>query len=430
MRRYPAYRDSGVDWLGEVPEGWEVAPLRRIAVLNYGDALASDIRDESGRVEVFGSNGPVGFHTSANALGPTILVGRKGSYGALNWSEADCFAIDTVYFVDRTGTRANLRWLFYALHLARFEGSSQDTGVPGLSRNVAYGARLPLPPLPEQTAIAAFLDRETAKIDALVAEQRRLIALLREKRQAVISHAVTRGLNPEAPLKPSGIDWLGDVPEGWEVVQLRRLIKAFEQGYSPDCFAYPAAPGEWGVLKSGCVNRGIYREEENKALPPNVEPRPQWEVAPGDLLMSRASGSPELIGSVAVVGDTQGRILMSDKIFRLKLQPAIFREFAYWTFASDGLRAQIVNAISGGDGMANNLPQSSIKEFVCALPPLIEQQEIAAFLAAESQKTDALVTEAETAIALLQERRAALISATVTGKIDVRDLADTATEAA
>ena len=136
--------------------------------------------------------------------------------------------------------------------------------------------------------------------------------------------------------------------------------------------------------------------------------------------MSRASGSPELIGSVAIVEETQGRILMSDKIFRLRLEHSIRSDFAYWMFASDALRAQIVNAISGGDGMANNLPQSSIKEFKTVVPPLREQEAISVYLRAQATKLDTLTATAESAISLLQERRAALISAAVTGKIVVR----------
>lgn len=283
--------------------------------------------------------------------------------------------------------------------------------------------RLPLPPLPEQWAIAAFLDRETVKIDALVAEHRRLIELLREKRQAVISHAVTRGLDPTARLKPSGVDWLGEVPEGWEVVPARRIIQRMEQGKSPECDSFPAEPGSWGVLKTGCVNRGFYNEAENKFLPAGTEPHAEYEVKSGDVLMSRASGSPDLIGSVARVRNTQGRILLSDKIFRLHLGPDTDPNFVVLLFGSRPLREQIVLAISGGEGMANNLPQSSILEMICTKPPVEEQAAISAHLRSRRERYDNAMNEAESAIVLLQERRAAFISAAVTGKIDVREAA-------
>ena len=187
--------------------------------------------------------------------------------------------------------------------------------------------RFPKPPLPEQTAIAEFLDRETAKIDGLMGEQRRLIELLKEKRQAVISHAVTRGLNPNAPLKPSGLEWLGDVPAHWMVASVRRVVQRIEQGWSPECFGRPADGNEWGVVKSGCVNRGTFVEQENKALSETIEPVPEYEIRSGDVLMSRASGSPELVGSTAYITAVRPKLMLSDKIFRIHPEPIIDRRF-------------------------------------------------------------------------------------------------------
>src|SRR5208283_2094067 len=120
------------------------------------------------------------------------------------------------------------------------------------------------------------LDRETEKIDGLVGEQRRLIEMLKEKRQAVISHAVTKGLNPHAPMKPSGIEWLGDVPEHWEVKPLKYSITKVEQGWSPQCESEPAAENEWGVLKVGCGNRDKFDPTEQKSLPLDVAPMPNY----------------------------------------------------------------------------------------------------------------------------------------------------------
>lgn len=455
-RRYPAYKDSGVEWLGEVPEGWHVEPLKHNTYLKarvgWKGLNSSEFEVESYAYLITGSDFRGKFvdwsacyqvDEARYADDPYIqlqdgdlLITKDGTIGKLavvaGLDKPAC--LNSGIFLIRPTRSYGSDFLYWVLSSNAFavfcDLRTFGSTINHLYQNVFQDFAFPIPSLPEQSAIAGFLDRETTKIDALVAEQRRLIDLLREKRQAVISHAVTKGLNPNAPLKPSGIDWLGDVPEGWEVVQARRLIAVFEQGYSPECHAYPSSPGEWGVLKSGCVNRGVYREEENKTLPPDIEPRPQWEVSVGDLLMSRASGSPELIGSVAIVEATQGRILMSDKIFRLRLEPIVRTDFAYWMFASDALRAQIVNAISGGDGMANNLPQSSIKEFRTVLPPVSEQEKIAAYLRAQTAKLGAVTATAETAITLLQERRAALISAAVTGKIDVRHLAPKETEAA
>jgi len=280
-----------------------------------------------------------------------------------------------------------------------------------------------VPPIEEQSAIATFLNRETGKIDALIAEQEKLLTLLAEKRQATISHAVNRGLNPSAPMKDSGVPWLGEVPAHWKVLALRRLIDRFEQGWSPECEARPTDPGEWGVLKAGCVNGGEFDAQENKTLPLSLVPREELELKSGDVLMSRASGSPKLIGSVACVMNPPSHLMLSDKIFRIRLSADVDPRFFAVAMGSTPLRQQIEQAIGGAEGLANNLPQASIKDFWMSLPPVEEQLTIVDFLVCERAKLDDLAWTAERAIALLKERRSALIAAAVTGKIDVRQAA-------
>ena len=228
-RPYPRYRDSGVEWLGDVPEHWDAHRLQFICRFAYGDSLPSEVR-EDGDFAVFGSNGVVDAHNDVNTRAPVIVIGRKGSHGQVNFSDQAGFAIDTTYYVDERHTSADVRWLYYALICADLRDVSMDSAVPGLSRDHAYAKRLPIPPLDEQRAIAAFLDRETQRIDALVEKKRRLIERLQEYRTALITRTVARGLPPEAAraagldpsprMKPSGVEWLGDVPEHWEVTRI------------------------------------------------------------------------------------------------------------------------------------------------------------------------------------------------------------------
>jgi type I restriction enzyme S subunit len=308
-----------------------------------------------------------------------------------------------------------------ATDYAKFiDGSTRDKLTQGSMNDIP----IPWPPIAEQIQIATFLDRETAKIDALIAEQQHLIELLKEKRQAVISHAVTKGLNPDAPMQPSGIEWLGEVPAHWTVASVRRVVRRIEQGWSPDCFSRPAEFDEWGVMKSGCVNRGIFVEQENKALPETLDPVSEYEIHAGDVLMSRASGSPELVGSTAYIDATRPRLMLSDKIFRIHPRPNIDCKFFVAVFNSRVMRSQIERSISGAEGLANNLPQSAMKGFFIVVPPTDEQHSIVSFLANETAKLDTLTTEAQCAIDLLLERRTALISAAVTGQIDVRPEAE------
>ena len=440
--RYPAYKDSGVDWLGEVPAHWEVVRLNTTATCNDEVLLESTAEDyEIEYVEISGVQAGQGITETAtlpfgNAPSRARRVVRDGDVListvrtylraiAQVKSPPENMIASTGFAVLRP-RRIDSRFLGYACHAEGFvsEVIARSVGVSYPAINASELARLPipLPTAPEQTAIATFLDRETAKIDALVAEQEKLIALLQEKRQAVISHAVTKGLDPSVTMKDSGVEWLGEVSVHWEVCALRRVIAAIEQGWSPECYAREAEEQEWGVLKAGCLNGGNFRPSENKALPPELPPEEAYEVRVGDVLMSRASGSPELVGSTALVKATRERLMLSDKISRLKLKEFVNAAFFVAALNSRPLRIQIENALSGGNGMANNLPQSSLLTFAMAVPPLAEQATITVFLEQETAKLDTLTAEARSAITLLQERRTALISAAVTGQIDVRGL--------
>ncbi len=208
-KSYPSYKDSNIKWVGKIPVTWQVMRLKYIARLCYGESLPADARSE-GEVPVFGSNGPVGFHSEPNTLAPVLVIGRKGSFGKITFSDQPCFAM-------------NLRWLFYALLPLRLDAISEDSAVPGLSRELTEEQWLPVMPLPEQLAIAAFLDHETARINALIAKKERLIELLQEKRVALMSHAVSKGLDFTEPMKDSGVEWLGEIPAHWEACQFKRI---------------------------------------------------------------------------------------------------------------------------------------------------------------------------------------------------------------
>jgi type I restriction enzyme S subunit len=221
-----------------------------------------------------------------------------------------------------------------------------------------------------------------------------------------------------AKYKDSGVAWLGEVPAHWGVCAVRRAVDRIEQGWSPECEATPADDDTWGVLKAGCLNNGIFDASENKTLPPGLVPMPEYEVCSGDVLMSRASGSPELVGSVALVRETRPKLMLSDKIFRIRLGREISPSHFVWTMSSRPIRSQIEQALSGGNGLANNLPQSVLLAFQLAVPPRHEQDAIASFLDRETTKIDALVAEQEQLITLLKEKRQAVISHAVTKGLD------------
>ncbi len=389
---YPKYKQSGIKWLGHVPEHWEVKRLRYVCRFAYGDSLASEDR-EDGDVSVYGSNGPVGCHVAANTRRPVIVVGRKGSYGKVNFSSREVFAIDTTYFIDDRFTATDLRWLFYALGTLGLDAVSKDSAVPGLAREDAYAHSVATPPPREQRAIADFLDRETVKIDTLVAKKRALIEKLKERRTALISRTVTRGLNPNAKLKPSDIDWLGDVPEHWNVKPLRRLA----------------------MLKSGM---NITSEE--------LEEGGEYLVFGGNGIRGYSSrfthdGSYVLIGRQ---GALCGNINYASGQFWASEHAVVVSPLTVFatTWMGELLRAMNLNQYS----LSAAQPGLSVERILALripVPPVPEQHAIADYLDRETTKIDGMAAKVETAIERLQEYRMALITAAVTGKIDVRRIA-------
>lgn len=438
LPRYPEYKDSGVDWLGELPADWKVRKARRLFQQRRASALATD--EQLSATQKFGVIPQRLFMEREDQK----LVLALGGTGNFNHVEQDDFVISLrsfqggierswfegcvspAYTVLRPAKELAPRYWEYLLKATSFISALQ-TVTDGIreGKNISYAQfgslELPKPEFEEQTGIAAFLDRETAKIDALLAEQEKLIALLAEERQATISHAVTRGLDPSVPMKDSGVEWLGEVPAHWKVCAIRRVLTGIEQGWSPECLSRPAEGSEWGVLKTGCVNGGVFNPAENKALPETLPGNPQIEVRKGDLLMSRASGSPSLVGSAALAEDPPPRLMLSDKIFRLHPRSTTLPRFLALALGTRYIRYQVGRAISGAEGLANNLPQSSLKSFMIVIPTIDEQREIVGRVSELVSRLDNLTSLAQRAIDLLKERRSALIAAAVTGQIDVRE---------
>ncbi|MGK5094158.1 restriction endonuclease subunit S [Deltaproteobacteria bacterium TL4] len=228
---YPQYKPSGVEWLGEVPEHWIQKRFKYAVWLSRGvDLPIEELID--GNYPVFGSNGIIGFHNQFTTRGPCVVVGRSGSVGEVNYVEEDFWAHNTALFIQHFKGSIP-RFSYYLLLVIDLKSLSAGSAVGTLNRNYIHDVAISLPPLPEQQAIAAFLDRETGRIDSLIAKKQRLLKLLAEQRTALISRAVTKGLDATVRLKPSGVEWLGDIPEHWEIWKLAHLTTRIGSGKTP-----------------------------------------------------------------------------------------------------------------------------------------------------------------------------------------------------
>ncbi len=405
------YRDSGIEWLGDIPRHWGVTLLKRICDLSYGDSLPEDKRND-GDIPVYGSNGIVGLHDISNALAPVIIVGRKGSYGKLNYSTEKVFAIDTTYYIDESTTTRNIRWLYYALSCLQLDEGSKDSAVPGLSREDAYKHCVPVCNSYEQQAIASFLDRETARIDALISKKERMIELLKEKRIALITQAVTKGLDPSAKMKDSGIEWLGEVPEHWEIVKLKFIGNALiGLTYSPDSIVF-----ENGILvlrASNIQDSSLSLDREDDVYVETQIPS-KLMVIENDILICSRNGSRALIGKSAVV---KGIVHATFGAF-MTVYRSRFNTFIRWV-----LQSSMFSSLCSGyvTSTINQLTQDSLNNITVPLPPENEIERISEFLESEIQRSETLIVKTENSITLLREYRSSLIHSAVTGKIDLRD---------
>jgi type I restriction enzyme S subunit len=448
---YPKYKDSHVNWLGEIPNSWSVSPLKFHLDRNDGgvwgddpDGVADTIVLRSTEQTVDGNwaiQDPAPRKLSAGDARAALLVegdllvtkssGSSLHIGKTTIVTAEVAELGCCYsnFMQRLRTAESLRpryaWYLMNHRLLREQFdvySNSTTGLANLNATILGKAQLALPPVGEQDSILRFLDIETAKIDALIAMQEQLVARLREDRTATITHAVAGGLDPKVAMKDTGIEWLGEVPAHWHQAQMRHIVDRIEQGVSPQAYAELAEDG-WGVLKSGCVNGGVFQDIQHKKLPAEFEIDPLIVVNEGDLLVCRASGSADLVGSTAIVRELKYRLILSDKIFRLIPSSRVRSDYLEWVMNSLIYREQVRGAISGAEGLANNLPISSLRSFRFPVPPLSEQKQIATYLAERCSTIDALTDKAQESTGVLREYRSALITDAVTGKIDVRGAA-------
>ncbi len=336
---------------------------------------------------------------------------------------ADEAAVNEHVFLLRVSPENHPKYYFYFVQSSLAQDQIQlevrGSAQPGLNSEFRNVLVAPRPPRQVQRAIADYLDRETARMDALVAAKERVLGLLAEKRRVLITRAVTRGLDPHAPLRDSGILWLGEIPAHWRSVRLRFLISHLEQGWSPEAENREPSEDEWGVLKLNAVSRGRFDPSASKALPRDFPVRVGLEVRSGDFLVTR-SNTPSFVGDACFISDTRPGLMLCDLIYRLTLiaERIDGRFLAHFLTLPEG-RGQIETNARGTSNSMVKISQEHIKDWRVPVPPLDEQRAIVERLERETAKLDDMRSATERTIALLKERRAALIAAAVTGQIDV-----------
>ena len=430
---YEEYKDSGVEWLGMLPQSWECIRLKYVAELE-GDKIEpysqhkyvgmENVESGNGKYLTKMDTTPEGLSTSF--LEGDVLFGKLRPYLAKSLLASFSGICSSEFLVLRS-RMVNPKFLNYYTLTEEFinqvDSSTYGSKMPRASWDFISLMGVPVPKYEDSQKIANFLDHETAKIDTLIEKQQQLIKLLKEKRQAVISHAVTKGLNPNAPMRDSGVEWLSEVPEHWEKLSRIKYISSLKgrqgwQGLKADEYI---DEGPYVVSSAHFTNHQIQWDICPHVSSARYERDSNIQLAEGDLLLMKDGAA---MGKLAYVDKLPDKTCLNSHLLLFRPvkgseQLAYNPRFMYYFMQTDFFQEHI--RIYGTGVTFLGISQQAIGNYRLVFPSLVEQKKITAFLESETSKLDDLEVKQHQMMYLLQERRTALISAAVTGKIDVRN---------
>lgn len=433
LPRYAKYKDSEVEWLGDVPAHWNFTRPKHICTFTTGwtpptgdssayegDNLWANISDLGGRT-ISDTTKRISDEAISKArisISPrgSLLFSFKLSIGQVSFVGRDMYTNEAIATF-RSSDQLSVAYAYFAFPLFLVENAAENIyGAKLLNQELIRSALLALPLKPEQEAIATFLDRETAKIDALITEQEKLLALLAEKRQATISHVVTRGLNPDVPMKDSGVPWLGEVPAHWKIAPLKFLVSLRSGGTpSKDRLDFWDGQVPWAsardlkseTLSDTALHLTDLAMESGASV---LLPAGTVLVVVRGMILARTFPVTEALVPMAINQDLKGVLPKS----------GLNQSFLVWLLR--GTANESLQRLDEAGHGTKALRMEAWTSMAMPVPPVIEQREIVAFIKNQVADVDKLVLGAERAIELIKERRGALIAAAVTGKIDVRGL--------
>ncbi len=432
-QKYSEYKDSGVEWLGTIPNHWSLKKHKYIAVFskgknpellfdNYSDGLYPYLSMDSlrGKVEskyaeykkglvLVQDNQPLIIWDGSNS--GEFVLGKKGLLSSTMASASLIYKIQDKYY-----------WYLCVCIEPEMRKYATGMGIPHVNGEELRGILLPLPDLNEQAQIANFLDHETAKIDTLIAKQEKLIELLKEKRQAVISHAVTKGLNPDVTMKDSGVEWLGQVPEHWRITPLKYQVETINGfGFSSNDFCDEGVP----FIRAGNIKKKSITNVEIFLPQKVVNKYKRVILSSGDVVISMVGSDPTIkesaVGQVGIIPtDYEGAVPNQNIVILREKGCNLLKKYLFYSLCSTAYRTHL-DIFSHKLANQAIISSSLIISAKFIMPSLEEQLEIISYLDKQLVMFDEMMLKAESAIQLMQERRTALISSAVTGKIDVRN---------
>lgn len=404
MPTYEAYKDSGVEWLGEVPDDWELKPMKYLVDIRNGLDHKHVLSDNG--YPVYGSGGQFAFATGYLLDGEAILLGRKGTIDRPLHVKEKFWTVDTMFYAVPKPF-VNGRFFYYCCTSIPFTYYSTSTALPSMTQADLNGHVVAWPSYEVQCAVANFLDQKTAQIDEAIAIKEQQIALLKERKQIIIQKAVTQGLDPDVPMKDSGVDWIGEIPAHWELRANRSL------------YAERVEAGQEGLpLLMVSIHSGVSREEVSSE--DNIRGRVRIEdktkyiiVKPGDIVFNMMRAWQGGIGAVATEG------MVSPAYIVAKPKADIIAEFFEYQYRCPEFIQQMDRYSKGITDFRKRLYWDSFKQLLTVVPPKDEQLKIIDQIQKLSESTEQAINLFQDQITKLKEYKTTLINSAVTGKIRI-----------
>ena len=428
LKPYPKYKDSGIKWIGKIPEGWGVRKLKHILNLKSGDST-KDL--EEGKYNIYGANGIIGKCNKYKFHKKNILIGRVGASGSIVEAKGKYWVSDNVLIVILNKNN-DYQFIKYKLISMNISDLANKTAQPLITATQIKNIITQIPKnIQEQTTIANFLDKKTTKIDALIEKDKKLIELLKERRTALINHCVTKGLpvrgrtqtgiDPNVKMKDSGIPWIGKIPAGWEVRKFSHIINLITKGTTPTSYGFEFEQEGVNFLKVESINeKGEFIPEMFAHISKECDDfLARSKIKEGDLLVSIAGA----LGRIAVANAEilPANVNQALAILRVNRKRMDLRYLFY--YLQSYYISTVINLMSVKSAQSN-LSMENIRYFKILIPPKYEQNKIVKRLDKLTFKIDKTIKLIERKIALLEEYKKSLIHHVVTGKVDVREVED------
>ena len=410
--------NSGIPWIGDIPKGWSIAQLKRFCKVNSGREIEIEVeRSSVDAIPVFGSGGVFKYTNKPQHEGEAVMFGRKGTLGKPMYVNGAFWAVDTMYFLTFTNT-LRAKYCFYLLSAFNWDPYITQTALPSVVATDIVNAVFVFPSLSEQQEIASFLDRKCSEIDEMIALQEKIVDELKAYKQSVITEAVTKGLNPDVPMKDSGIEWIGEIPERWSLYRIKynTFLKGRIgwQGLNSNDFideGYCLITGtdfdnKGGINWDTCYRISKERFDEDELL----------HIKNGDLLMTKDG----TVGKMAYIQNLPEEASLNSHLLIIRQTTNIIsNEFLYWVMLSNVFK-RFCSIYQSGSIMSS-ISQSTLGMMSCYCPSIEEQNSIVTYLKTKCTEIDSLINIKLSKIDSLKEYKKSIIYEYVTGKKEITE---------